>query len=43
MSKWHWSRERILEVLSTRNAMAAMSGRSCPVAARVLARLEGSK
>lgn len=38
---WHWTRERVIETLATRIAMAAMSGRPTPVAAAVLARLEG--
>jgi hypothetical protein len=38
---WRWSKQALIEYLATRNAMAAMAGRPCPVAARVLARLEG--
>lgn len=38
---WHWSTARITEVLGTRVAMSALRGKPCPVAARVLARIEG--
>lgn len=35
-----WSRTKVLEVLATRVAMAAMCGKPQPVAALVLARIE---
>jgi len=34
-----WSLERVLKTLEIRNAMSAMRGRPCPVAARVVSRL----
>ena len=37
-----WSKQRILTVLSTRIITAAMAGKSSPVAARVLSRIEGT-
>lgn len=39
-SKWHWEMQRVIETIATRNAMAAVRGKSCPVAAKVLERLE---
>lgn len=39
-TKIKWSNAKILEVLATRNAMSAMRGKPCPVAARVVERLE---
>ena len=39
-SKWHWDAARIIETLATRNAMSAVRGKACPVAAKVLERLE---
>jgi hypothetical protein len=42
MSKWHWDTQRVVEVLATRNAMSAMRGKACPVAAKVLERLEST-
>ena len=38
---WRLSREALIAMLCIRNAEAALGGRPCPVAARVLARLEG--
>ncbi len=37
---WHWNAEKVLTTIMLRNARAAQNGRACPVAARVLARLE---
>jgi hypothetical protein len=37
---WHWDASRVLATLMLRNARAAQNGRACPIAARVLARLE---
>jgi hypothetical protein len=38
-----WERERVLAVLATRVAMAAMRGRVQPMAATVLARIEAAQ
>ena len=36
---WKWSNDRIIEELIVRQAMMAMSGRTCPVTKLVLARM----
>lgn len=38
--RWHWDASKVVEVLATRNAMSAMRGKACPVAAAVVERLE---
>jgi hypothetical protein len=38
---WHWTTDKIVACLATRNALAAMRGKPCPISARLVSRLAG--